>query len=181
MQYNNEQLIQKIDDILPQTQCRRCNYPSCKDYAMAIVNNTAKINQCPPGGQEGVKKIADILHTEEIALNTKDHGEVSEKKIAIIDEDVCIGCTLCIKACPVDAIIGSNKMIHSVITSQCSGCDLCLPVCPVDCIEMITDPIPWDEARKTDTKIRFERRNIRLSEEKKEKANRLKQKPKIEL
>lgn len=179
MQLN--ELIIKINDVLPQTQCTRCTYPSCNDYALAIIENKAKINQCPPGGQEGVKKLAKIMNTQEIELDNN-YGVVEFKTIAIIDEDVCIGCTLCIKACPVDAIVGSNKMVHNVISSQCTGCDLCLPVCPVDCIEMIADENQiWSEERRLDYKNRFERRNNRLDQEKKERESRLKVKPKINL
>jgi electron transport complex protein RnfB len=181
MQPNKQELLNKINNILPQTQCTRCTYPSCNDYALAIIESKAKINQCPPGGQDGVKKLANILNIEEILLDSS-FGVVNSKNIAVIDEDICIGCTLCIKACPVDAIIGSNKMIHNVISSQCTGCDLCLAVCPVDCIEMIPDENQsWNQKDRSEAKIRFEKRNNRLEREQKERESRLKIKPKINL
>lgn len=129
-------LIDQIDAILPQTQCGQCDYPGCRPYAKAIANGKAAINQCPPGGQEGVDALAELLGVETLTLNQK-HGEIKPKQVALIDENLCIGCTLCIQACPVDAIIGASKIMTTVIANECTGCDLCVPVCPVDCIEMI--------------------------------------------
>lgn len=150
-----------INDILPQTQCTRCNYPSCKDYAQALVNNQADINQCPPGGNNGIKKLAIALNKEVKPLNPI-NGQITPKTVATIDEDICIGCALCLKACPVDAIVGSNKMIHTVIESECTGCDLCIPACPVDCINIKNDPNPnWSPARAKHAKMRYEQRQNR--------------------
>ena len=125
-------LIEKIDAILPQTQCGQCGYPGCKPYATAIAEGEADINLCPPGGQEGVQRLADLLGREVKPLN----AEEKPKQVAIIDEQTCIGCTLCIQACPVDAIVGAAKQMHTIIAQQCTGCELCLPPCPVECIRM---------------------------------------------
>ncbi len=124
-------LVEKIDAILPQTQCGQCGYPGCKPYAEAIANGE-EINKCPPGGMEGVQRLADLLGREVKALD----AEEKPKAIAIIDENTCIGCTLCIQACPVDAIVGAAKQMHTIIEAQCTGCELCLPPCPVECIRM---------------------------------------------
>lgn len=129
-------IIEKIDSILPQTQCGQCGFPGCKPYATAIANGEADINQCPPGGDEGIHKLADLLGVEYKPLNAE-HGEPKPKSVAIIDEETCIGCTLCIQACPVDAILGSAKHMHTIIEKECTGCELCLPPCPVDCIDMV--------------------------------------------
>jgi electron transport complex protein RnfB len=129
-------LVEKIDAILPQTQCGQCNYPGCKPYAEAIAKGEAEINQCPPGGEEGIRKLADLLGREFKSLSAE-HGIEKPKSVAIIDEQTCIGCTLCIQACPVDAIVGAAKQMHTIIASQCTGCELCLPPCPVDCIRMV--------------------------------------------
>ncbi len=126
----------QIEAILPQTQCGQCNYPGCRPYAEAIANGEAGINQCPPGGETGIKALADLLGIESMPLNPE-NGEEKPKAVAVIDELACIGCTLCIQACPVDAILGASKQMHSVIESECTGCDLCLPPCPVDCIDMV--------------------------------------------
>ena len=128
-------LVDKIDALLPQSQCGQCNYPGCRPYAEAIARSEADINQCSPGGEEGVKSLADLLGLEAKPLNLK-FGLVKPKRVAVIDEEKCIGCTLCIQACPVDAILGAPKFMHTVIQSECTGCDLCLPPCPVDCIAM---------------------------------------------
>jgi len=126
-------LVEKIEAILPQTQCGQCGYPGCKPYAEAIAEGEAEINLCPPGGQEGVRKLADLLGREVKPLDAQE----KPKQVAIIDEQTCIGCTLCIQACPVDAIVGASKQLHSIIAAQCTGCELCLPPCPVDCIDMV--------------------------------------------
>ena len=124
-------LIEKIEAILPQTQCGQCGYPGCKPYAEAIANGD-EINKCPPGGIEGVQRLADLLGREVKPLD----AEEKPKQIAIIDENICIGCTLCIQACPVDAIVGAAKQMHTIVAQQCTGCELCLPPCPVECISM---------------------------------------------
>ena len=126
-------LSHQILAILPQTQCTRCGFPDCAAYAQAIALDEADINQCPPGGQEGVKRIAALTGRPEAPLNPL-NGAEAPRSLAWIDEAWCIGCTLCISACPTDAIIGSNKLMHTVIEDACTGCELCLPVCPVDCI-----------------------------------------------
>ncbi|WP_027015986.1 RnfABCDGE type electron transport complex subunit B [Comamonas composti] len=124
-----------IDAALPQTQCTRCGYADCAAYAQALADNEADINQCPPGGFEGVARLAEITGRPVIALNPE-HGLEGPLQIAVVDESWCIGCTLCIKACPTDAILGANKLMHTVISAHCTGCELCIPVCPVDCIEL---------------------------------------------
>ena len=127
-------IVDKIDAILPQTQCGQCTYPGCRPYAEAIAKGEADINQCPPGGEAVINELADLLGVDAKPLN-EEHGEHSESKTVVyIDEDICIGCTLCIQACPVDAILGAAKLMHTVIEAECTGCDLCIPVCPVDCI-----------------------------------------------
>ena len=126
----------KIDAILPQTQCGQCGFPGCRPYAEAIAAGEADINQCPPGGEAGVQALADLLGVDPKPLNP-DNGEEKPKLLAWIDEEVCIGCTLCYQACPVDAILGAAKQMHTVIKSECTGCELCVPPCPVDCIHML--------------------------------------------
>ena len=126
-------LASRILDALPQTQCTRCGYPDCAGYANAIEEGQADINQCPPGGQTGAARLAQIAGFDERPLNPT-FGQEGPRSVVYIDEDWCIGCTLCIDACPTDAIIGSNKRMHTVIERFCTGCELCLPVCPVDCI-----------------------------------------------
>ena len=125
-------LVEKIEGILPQTQCGQCGYPGCKPYAEAIAKGEADINLCPPGGMEGVQKLADLLGREVKPLD----AEEKPKQVAIIDENTCIGCTLCIQACPVDAIVGAAKQMHTIVAPLCTGCELCLPPCPVECIRM---------------------------------------------
>ncbi len=130
-------LIERIHDALPQTQCTRCGYPDCRAYAVAIASDQAGINQCPPGGQEGIARLAAITGRPQKPLNP-DNGTEVPLRVAVIDEDWCIGCTLCQPVCPTDAIVGGNKLMHTVIEPHCTGCELCLPVCPVDCIQMET-------------------------------------------
>ena len=129
-------LVEKIDAILPQTQCGQCGYPGCKPYAEAIAEGEADINKCPPGGMEGVRKLADLLGREFKPLS-EEHGVEKPKSVAVIDEQTCIGCTLCIQACPVDAIVGAAKQMHTVVSPLCTGCELCVAPCPVDCISMV--------------------------------------------
>ncbi len=133
-------LVLEIEAKLPQTQCGQCGYAGCAPYALAIANQEAKINLCPPGGEYTLNALASLLNTEAIALEDAQKA-AQPKVIAWIDEDVCIGCVACIKACPVDAILGSTKLMHTVITDECTGCELCVAPCPVDCIEMrpVTD------------------------------------------
>lgn len=132
-------LVDKIDAILPQTQCGQCGFPGCKPYATAIAADEADINQCPPGGEEGIQKLADLLGREFKPLNAE-NGVEKPKAVAFIDEQTCIGCTLCIQACPVDAIVGAAKQLHTVVADLCTGCELCVAPCPVDCIAMPAVP-----------------------------------------
>lgn len=130
-------VVDQIDSLLPQTQCGQCTYPGCRPYAEAIASGEAEINQCPPGGETTIVALADLLNVEVLPLNA-DNGEAKESKtVVVIDEQICIGCTLCIQACPVDAILGAAKQMHTVIASECTGCDLCIPPCPVDCIHIV--------------------------------------------
>lgn len=128
-------LVAKIDAVLPQTQCGQCGFPGCKPYATAIAAGEAEINKCPPGGEEGIHKLADLLGKEFIPFG--EGAAPKAKSVAFIDESTCIGCTLCIQACPVDAILGAAKQMHTIIASECTGCELCIPPCPVDCIVML--------------------------------------------
>lgn len=128
-------LAERLNAALPQTQCTRCGYPDCAAYAHAMASGEAAINQCPPGGAEGIARLAALTGQLPIALNPV-HGVEGPRSVAVVDETWCIGCTLCLKACPTDAILGSNKSMHTVITPYCTGCELCIPVCPVDCIQL---------------------------------------------
>ena len=130
----SDPLVDQIDDILPQTQCGQCGYPGCKPYAQAIADGD-DINKCPPGGEATIRKLADLLGVEAKPLNAAQTENV--KRVAYIREDECIGCTKCIQACPVDAIVGASKLMHTVLVDECTGCDLCVEPCPVDCIDMI--------------------------------------------
>ena len=132
---DGDPMVARIDAILPQTQCGQCGYPGCKPYATAIAKGEADINLCPPGGDTGAKALAELMGVEFKPLN-QEHGVQKPKSVALIDESTCIGCTLCIQACPVDAILGAAKQMHTIIASECTGCELCLPPCPVDCITM---------------------------------------------
>ena len=131
-------IADEINAILPQTQCGQCGFPGCRPYAEAIAGGEA-INKCPPGGESTIQALADLLDVEAPPLD-EEHGEEKVKAVAYIREDECIGCTKCIQACPVDAILGAAKQMHTVIASECTGCDLCVEPCPVDCIDMIPQP-----------------------------------------
>lgn len=128
--------VEAIEALLPQTQCTRCGYPDCHAYAVAIASGEASINQCPPGGHSGIERLAALLDVEAEPLNPE-FGFEGPRTTAVIDEQRCIGCTLCIQACPLDAIVGRAKRMHTVLTACCSGCDLCVAPCPVDCIDMV--------------------------------------------
>ena len=128
-------IVDQIDAVLPQTQCGQCGYAGCRPYAEAIAAGEADINQCPPGGDSGIQALAELLGVDPKPLN-EEHGEHTETRVAVIDEQTCIGCTLCIQACPVDAILGAAKQMHTVIADECTGCELCIAPCPVDCISM---------------------------------------------
>lgn len=166
----NIPLVQRIDAALPQTQCTRCGYPDCQAYAQAVASAEADINQCPPGGDEGIRRLAQLTGRPLKPLNPE-HGIDGPLTVAVIDENWCIGCTLCIKACPTDAIIGTHKRMHTVIEPWCTGCELCIPVCPVDCISLDIvsgDKTAWDawtpEQAQT-AKTRYEARKRRLQRE----------------
>ncbi len=137
---DREAKIKAVDEWLPQTQCTQCSYPRCHDYAVAIVDGDADINQCPPGGDVTIRGLASITNKIGKKLNPE-FGEHKPKHIAVIDEDVCIGCVMCIKACPTDAIVGAAKLMHTVIEQDCTGCELCVEPCPVDCIDMVEQEI----------------------------------------
>ncbi|MET1253843.1 electron transport complex subunit RsxB [Aliikangiella maris] len=136
-------IVEQINAILPQTQCGQCGYPGCKPYAEAIANGEA-INRCPPGGEAGIKALAELLDVDIIDLD-ESCGETLRPRVAVIREDECIGCTKCIQACPVDAIVGAAKLMHTVIEVECTGCDLCVAPCPVDCIDMVELEVTTDD------------------------------------
>ena len=171
-------LADRIEDLLPQTQCTKCGYPACRPYAEAIAAGSASYNQCPPGGTEGVARIAALLGKPVIPINPV-HGLERERPVAVIDESACIGCTLCIQACPVDAIVGAAKQMHTVIAALCTGCDLCVPPCPVDCIDMQaatpgrTGWAAWSQADADAARARHDARTSRLQREKQENDARL--------
>ena len=179
-------LAERINDALPQTQCTRCGYPDCKTYAQAIANENVPINQCPPGGIAGVAVLARLTNQTPLPLNPE-HGAEGPMTVAVIDEAWCIGCTLCIKACPTDAILGSNKVMHTVIETACTGCDLCLPVCPVDCIEMVpvsgnkTGWAAWSPELAKQARHRYETRQKRLVIEEHELASKMEAKAAMKL
>lgn len=171
-------LVERINNALPQTQCTRCGYPDCQSYAQAIADSKAGINQCPPGGEEGVARLAAITGHAVEGLNP-DNGFEGPRTIAIIDEAWCIGCTLCIKVCPTDAIVGANKRMHTVIEPYCTGCELCIPACPVDCISL--EPIDlalsgwqaWPQALADQARQRYDWHKARLARDEAENAARL--------
>lgn len=164
------ELARRIDDALPQTQCQRCGYPDCASYAQAVAEGEAGIHQCPPGGTEGIARLAAITGRPALPLS-REHGIEGPVTVAVIDEDWCIGCTLCIKACPTDAIAGANKRMHTVIEPYCTGCELCIPVCPVDCISLEnvsgerTGWAGWSPAQAALGKARYAARRERLARE----------------
>ena len=160
--------IERILEVLPQTQCTRCGYPDCAAYADAIASGEAAINQCPPGGDEGIHRLAAVTGQTYIPLNPA-NGIEAARSVVWIDENWCIGCTLCIEACPVDAIIGTHKRMHTVIESACTGCELCLPVCPVDCmlLENVSGQASgwqaWSDALADKARQRYAARQARLA------------------
>ena len=171
-------LADQIEDLLPQTQCTKCGYAGCRPYAEAIADGAADINQCPPGGLEGVARLAGLLGRKVIPLNPV-HGYERPRPVAFIDEALCIGCTLCIQACPVDAILGAAKQMHTILPGLCTGCDLCVAPCPVDCIVMypVTDERSgwdaWTAEQAAAARERHDWRRVRLLREGQENDARL--------
>jgi len=157
-------LVDRIDDLLPQTQCTRCGYAGCRPYAEAIVAGAADINRCPPGGESMLAALARMLERHTPALDTT-RGMPGPLRVARIDAKACIGCTLCIQACPVDAIIGAPKRLHDVLSALCSGCDLCVDPCPVDCITMDDAQREWTDADASAARMRHDARGRRLASE----------------
>jgi electron transport complex protein RnfB len=171
-------LEQRIDAVLPQTQCTRCGYPDCRGYARAIANGEAEINRCPPGGAEGIVRLAQITGRKRLPLDPQ-RGVEGPRQLAVIDEAWCIGCTLCIKACPVDCIVGASKLMHTVVNEQCTGCELCVPVCPVDCIAMVpvtgsrTGWAAWSPEQADEARSRYAFHQLRVVREQRENDERL--------
>lgn len=168
-------LADRIDAILPQTQCEQCGYHGCQPYAEAMARGDVPINRCPPGGAEGIARLAELLDQATLALDP-DCGEEKPRTVARIIEADCIGCTKCIQVCPTDAIVGAGKLMHTVITDQCTGCELCIPACPVDCI--VTDPMPESQLDPTHAdaaRDNFQRREARLARQQAEREAQLAQ------
>lgn len=171
-------LADQIENLLPQTQCTKCGYPACRPYAEAVAKGEASYNQCPPGGAAGVVRLANLLGKPVIPLNPA-NGAERPRPVALIDEALCIGCTLCIQACPVDAIVGAAKQMHTVVPSLCTGCDLCVAPCPVDCIAMIdvTGNLSgwdaWSQQQADDARERHDFHVMRIKREKEENDARL--------
>jgi len=166
-------LGQRIDALLPQTQCTRCGYPACMDYAQAIARGAAQINQCPPGGAAGIAALAALLDREAMPLNPA-NGVEKPREIVVIDEETCIGCTKCIQACPVDAIVGASKMMHTILVDECSGCELCIAPCPVDCITLVpAADTRADSIRAEQYRARYAAHTARLLRDESERADAL--------
>jgi electron transport complex protein RnfB len=166
-----------LEDLLPQTQCTKCGYPACRPYAEAMAAGEADINQCPPGGMEGVRRLAAATGRPVIPLNPV-NGMERPRPVAYIDENLCIGCTLCMQACPVDAILGASKQMHNILPELCTGCDLCVAPCPVDCITMApvtlaTGWAAWSQEDADAARARHDFRNARLERERLENDARL--------
>ena len=171
-------LTQQLEDALPQTQCTKCGYPDCHGYASAMAKGEAAQNRCPPGGKEGIERLSKILNIPIVALD-ESCGIERPRSVAVIDPKQCIGCTLCIKACPVDAIVGAAKQLHVVLADRCTGCDLCIPPCPVDCINMepvtgdLTGWAAWSSALANTARDQYHSRKKRLIREKLDNDQRL--------
>ncbi len=161
----NQQLIDAIDAVLPQTQCRKCGFSGCRPYAEAIADGRADINQCPPGNLQGIARLSQLLGIPPRPLNTA-HGHPKPQSVVRIDEQMCIGCTLCIQSCPVDAIVGAPKQMHTVIAAECTGCELCIAPCPMDCIDLIAiesgkqDDSPQSTADRARTRYRMRQQRL---------------------
>ncbi|HRD95884.1 MAG TPA: electron transport complex subunit RsxB [Rubrivivax sp.] len=181
-----EALADALDAALPQTQCTRCGFPDCRSYAQAMAAGEAAINRCPPGGAEGITRLAALAGVPPLQLDTS-RGREAPRALAVIDEAWCIGCTLCIKACPVDCIIGASKLMHTVVEPLCTGCELCVPVCPVDCIEMRPTTAPhtgwaaWSPAQARQARQRYDFHRFRLQRELRENDERLAEKAQAKL
>lgn len=175
---SGQALADQLEQLLPQTQCTKCGYAACRPYAEAMARGEAAHNQCPPGGQEGIVRLAAALDQPVLPLNPV-HGQERSRTVAWIDESLCIGCTLCIQACPVDAIIGAPKQMHTVWPEWCTGCDLCVAPCPVDCIHMqevtpgLTGWNAWSPAQAEAARQRHDAHTARLAKERQEKEARL--------
>ncbi|WP_062311292.1 electron transport complex subunit RsxB [Polynucleobacter sinensis] len=184
-----QELANRLEDILPQTQCTKCGYPDCRSYAQALASGKVLPNRCPPGGTEGIKRLSEIL----TPIYPQDAFELHQgidpayglerpRPVAFIDPKACIGCTLCIQACPVDAIVGASKQMHVVLADWCTGCDLCIPPCPVDCISMInvtgtqTGWNAWTQKQADEARARYHAREVRLEREQRDNEERLAQK-----
>jgi len=181
-----QSMADRLNDALPQTQCTRCGYPDCAGYAQAMAEGEADINRCPPGGAEGIVRLAQLTGRPAIELD-ETLGLEGPRTVAVIDEAWCIGCTLCLPVCPTDAIVGSNKRMHSVIELHCTGCELCLPVCPVDCISLVhvsgvqTGWSAWSAPQADAARERYAVHQIRLAKEPLAKARRLEKKAETKL
>lgn len=182
----SQELADRLEDILPQTQCTKCSYPDCRSYAEALATGEVPPNRCPPGGVEGIKRLSAILAPifpqaafELHQTIDPECGKERPRPVALIDPKTCIGCTLCIQACPVDAIVGASKQMHVVLSDWCTGCDLCIPPCPVDCITMIdvtdrqTGWQAWAPELAEAARNRYGTRNIRLDREQRDNDERL--------
>ncbi|MBN3844654.1 electron transport complex subunit RsxB, partial [Burkholderia sp. Ac-20349] len=167
---DSKTLADRIEDLLPQTQCTKCGYNGCRPYAEAIAAGDANYNQCPPGGAEGIARLSNLLGKPVIPLNPV-NGSEHPRAVAFIDESLCIGCTLCMQACPVDAIVGAPKQMHTIIESLCTGCDLCVPPCPVDCIAMLPvtgDRTGWDAWSQEQADAARAHHDLRLARQRRE-------------
>lgn len=170
--------VDAIDRALPQTQCTRCGYPDCRSYAKAIASGEAAINRCPPGGAEGIARLVVVTGQPELPLDPC-HGTEGPRQLAVIDEAACIGCTLCLKACPVDCILGGPKAMHTVMADLCTGCELCIPACPVDCISLTvvnterSGWAAWSGAQADEARTRYGSHQFRLQRDEQERIARL--------
>lgn len=181
MSVAKQSLIESINKLLPQTQCQRCGYKACLPYAQAIALENEAINRCPPGGHSGIEKLAQLTGRPALALD-ESCGTEGPLQLAVIDAQRCIGCALCLEACPVDAITGAFKFMHAVIEDDCTGCELCLPSCPVDCIQMVSpeSQLPWTDIKAAQARGHFERREQRLQQASQRPGLKLRQQPPVD-